>query len=331
MIGVYGVTGHTGRLVCAELARRGHSLRLAARRDEGLTALSRDYGAQVLVTGCEDESALARFAAGLAVLVNCAGPFGNTAPPLARAAIAAGTHYVDTTGDPPVVEELISDFDGLARRSGCVLAPAVGFFGALPSLLAFAAADGAEVEDVRTAYALEGWHMTPGSRAAAAALAGRRHVFSGGILVTETNAPSSVAWRFPGGAEAVPVLDGYPAPEVVLLAHRLASRSAKALMTMSTLDEIRSAPDQHEVDAAIRAQSRFVVTASVGRCGSWNSASASGYDIYGLSAALVAEMAERLLAAPAPGGVRAAFELLSPHEILPRLPGLSTTCLQPRS
>ena len=64
-----------------------------------------------------DTNALARFAAGATVVVNCAGPFAETAPILVGAALAACAHYVDITGEPPVVADLIERFDVPARAA----------------------------------------------------------------------------------------------------------------------------------------------------------------------------------------------------------------------
>ena len=58
---VYGATGFTGRLVCAELARRKAKFAVAGRDHAKLTALSASLGAaepEVLVAALDDRAAL---------------------------------------------------------------------------------------------------------------------------------------------------------------------------------------------------------------------------------------------------------------------------------
>jgi hypothetical protein len=53
-------------------------------------------------------ASLDRAIAGAAAVINCAGPFGDTAPPLIEAALRAGIHYLDVTGEALVA---MSTFD----------------------------------------------------------------------------------------------------------------------------------------------------------------------------------------------------------------------------
>ena len=60
------------------------------------------------------------------VLLNCAGPFRLTAPPLVSACRRTGTHYTDTTGELSVIHWIVS-LDDEAQRREVMLLPGVGF------------------------------------------------------------------------------------------------------------------------------------------------------------------------------------------------------------
>src|SRR5262249_45408871 len=70
--------------------------------------------------------ARARLLRGCRLVLNAAGPFVDTAGPLAAACLATGTHYLDVTGEPAV-------FAALQRRSrealrrGVMMLPGAGF------------------------------------------------------------------------------------------------------------------------------------------------------------------------------------------------------------
>src|SRR3546814_17246095 len=75
-------------------------------------------------------------------VINCSGPFGDTAPPLIEATLQAGIAYLDVTAEPLVTMEVFASYADAARAAGVVVAPAFGFFGALGDLLATAAMGG---------------------------------------------------------------------------------------------------------------------------------------------------------------------------------------------
>jgi short subunit dehydrogenase-like uncharacterized protein len=63
---------------------------------------------------------------GVSVVLNCAGPYVQTALPLAEACLRAGAHYLDLTGETSVLQSL-ADLDAAARARGVMLLPAAGF------------------------------------------------------------------------------------------------------------------------------------------------------------------------------------------------------------
>src|SRR5262245_27962666 len=100
-VAVYGATGYTGRLVAAELRRRGADFVLAGRNEAKLRMVAEDLGDDLPVSavGLDDPAGLRALLEPCAAVISCAGPFELHGGPVVEAAVAAGTHYLDTTGE----------------------------------------------------------------------------------------------------------------------------------------------------------------------------------------------------------------------------------------
>ena len=93
---VFGASGHTGRFVVAELARRGMMGVLAGRDPDKLRALHKTYPPfETRIASVDDPASLDRALLGASLVINCAGPFLETAVPLMEAALRARIHYLD--------------------------------------------------------------------------------------------------------------------------------------------------------------------------------------------------------------------------------------------
>ncbi|MGA5302557.1 saccharopine dehydrogenase family protein [Nucisporomicrobium flavum] len=150
---VYGATGFVGALVAEYLA--GHApeqtrIALAGRSAERLEGVRRRLGVQwpVIVADASDEAALADLAAATRVVISTVGPYAKHGRALVHACAAAGTDYVDLTGEVLFVRRSIDDNHDLARSTGARIIHSCGF-DSIPSdigvhvLHAQAAADGA--------------------------------------------------------------------------------------------------------------------------------------------------------------------------------------------
>jgi hypothetical protein len=95
-VAVFGATGHTGRFVVAELMRRGITP-VAVARDRAKLAASElaNRGGQTRAASIDDPGSLDRAFGDVAAVINCAGPFLDTADAVAAAALRAGAHYLD--------------------------------------------------------------------------------------------------------------------------------------------------------------------------------------------------------------------------------------------
>ena len=123
---IYGATGFTGSLVAREAVRRGLRPVLAGRNIEALQALGAKLGLDHRGFSLQSAEDVIDGMRGIDTVLNCAGPFSQTAKPFVDACLKAGTHYLDITGEAAVFEALAAR-DAEARSAGIVLLPGVGF------------------------------------------------------------------------------------------------------------------------------------------------------------------------------------------------------------
>jgi hypothetical protein len=165
--------------VCKELGARGHEVVLLGRRRAALQELAKVIGAkEVRVADCDLPSTLQPACEGLAALVACAGPYTRFGFPVAEAAVANGTHYVDVTGEPQYVLRLIQQLDGPARDRGVALVPGVAAMCVTGDLAAADAVSrvGGAVQSVVVGYRLAVLRPSPGTVSSYA------HIFADGAL-----------------------------------------------------------------------------------------------------------------------------------------------------
>ena len=326
-VAVYGAGGHTGRFVLAELRRRGMPA-VAVGRD-GATL---PPGVPGRVAAIADARALDAAFAGCAVVINCAGPFLDTARPVIEAAIRAGASYIDVTAEQASAMDVFEAFDAPARAAGVAVIPAAGFYGGLADLLATALLGAHGQADVLTvAVALDHWWPTIGTRKTGERNNVPRLVVEAGRLVPMALPAARSTWRFdaPHGEQAVVEL---PFSEVITISRHLRVGRLRAHLTQSSLDEIRDStmPSPTATDALGRSAQRFEMVVQARHGGTTHTAVARGQDIYAVSAPLVVEAAARLLrpgfaghGALAPGQAFTAGEFLralAPEHLRVELP-----------
>ncbi len=115
-IGVIGASGATGRVVAEELAARGAGALVLAGRDPARVRAAVAGADAVRAVDVFDGRSLAALCADCDVVVNCAGPSAAVRDRVARAAVAAGAHYVDPGGDEEVVADLVDRWGEPAER-----------------------------------------------------------------------------------------------------------------------------------------------------------------------------------------------------------------------
>jgi short subunit dehydrogenase-like uncharacterized protein len=125
---VFGATGYTGRLTAEALVARGEHPVLAARSPGKLEALARELGGldTAVADVAQPESVRALVQRG-DVLVATVGPFMRYGRAAVEAAVTAGAHYIDSTGEPPFIREVFERYGAAAARSGAALLTAMGY------------------------------------------------------------------------------------------------------------------------------------------------------------------------------------------------------------
>lgn len=123
---IYGANGYTAELVIERALAAGATPVLAGRTEAKLRPLAERFGLPLRVFPVDDAKVVARNLAGIAVVLNCAGPFVRTAGGMAAGCIRAGAHYLDITGEIDVFEALAA-LDAAAATAGVMLMPGAGF------------------------------------------------------------------------------------------------------------------------------------------------------------------------------------------------------------
>lgn len=320
-VAVFGATGHTGRFVVAELLRRGIVPIAVGRNRAKLAELGlRDRGIELREASTEDAASLQRALAGAAAVINCAGPFLDTAEAVASAALRARIHYLDVTAEQASVRATFEAFDAPARDAGVVVAPAMGFFGGFADLLVTVAMNDWEAADeISIGIALDSWHPTRGTRITGERNTAPRLCMADGQLVPVPRPPAETKWRFPEPFGWQKVVE-LPFSEVVLVARHIRTSELHTHFSSGALRDIRdpTTPPPEAADATGRSAQTFLVEAIVKRGGQTRRVAAQGRDIYAFSAPLVCEAVQRILdgrirgrGAHAPGALFDAGDFLS--------------------
>lgn len=326
MIAVYGATGYTGRLVAEELARRGLKARLCGRNGGKLRALKASLGVDwdVRAAAVDDTPALRKAFDGASVVLSCAGPFTYYGAPVIEAALAAGAHYCDTTGEQPYMKRVFDFLDAPARERGVAVVPAVGFDYVPGDLAASLAARGREpLEEMLLAYVVEGFGATRGTMHSAL------EMLRGGDLeyVDGDWRPASgaiVRERFAfGDGLGEQALAPYPGGEIVTVPRHVKTRAVRQRLaasflaphpslasvvpfTVPVMATLLNTPLRDLADAVIdrlpegpsddaRRASRFTITAVArGEDGEESRVVVRGSDVYGLTAVMAVEIARTM-------------------------------------
>jgi hypothetical protein len=297
-VGVFGANGHTGAFVVAELMQRGFTPIAIARDAARLEARGfHRQGVTTRVASVDDPGSLDRAFAGVSAIVNCAGPFLDTAAEVCAAALRAGVHYLDVTAEQASASATLDVFDAAARQAGVTIVPAMGFYGGLADLLCSTATSGWDrVHEVRIGIALDSWWPTHGTRATGQRNTAPRLVIEGGTLVPLGDPAPRTTLQFatPFGSQTVTEV---PFTEIPLIARHLRVARLHTWLADTALHDLRdpSTPPPVAADESGRSAQQFLVDVlAIGPDGT-RLATARGRDIYAVTAPLVVEAAQRLI------------------------------------
>jgi short subunit dehydrogenase-like uncharacterized protein len=133
---VWGATGYTGRLVAEHLLNTygvggdvtwAAGARSAAKQDEVLAGIGAPAALTRIIADAADPASLDEMVRRAAVVISTVGPYQLYGAPLVAACAAAGTDYVDLTGESNWIAEMIGAHEAAAKASGARLVFSCGF------------------------------------------------------------------------------------------------------------------------------------------------------------------------------------------------------------
>ncbi|MCM3419777.1 saccharopine dehydrogenase family protein [Sphingopyxis alaskensis] len=138
---VYGASGYTGKLIAAHLAQYGIPFIAAGRSrerlEEQMAKVPELAGAAYEIVAVDhDEAALTELFTGATVVYNVTGPFMQLGEPVVAASLAAGAHYLDTTGEADWMAFIRDKFGAAFAAKGLLLCPAASYMWAAGNLAA---------------------------------------------------------------------------------------------------------------------------------------------------------------------------------------------------
>lgn len=327
-ITVYGATGYTGRLVAAELGRRKVDFIVAGRSRDKLESLADtfdpDSTPEVHSVANSDSRGLQELFARSSAVITCVGPFSLHGEPVLAAAVEAGTHYLDTTGEQPFVRKAFDVYGPLALKRGSAVIPAMGFDyvpgDMLAALTAAALGEGEIVDKVRLGY------HAPFQPSQGTMRSGIEMIKGGDVEWRERALrPASQAVARPdfdfGGKLGTQKMMHYPSAEHITVPTHLSPRSVETGLTISSFapnaasqalmpgvtralglamrtplrilmsKAISAMPEGADDDG--RNASRFAIGCEVTAAGKTARGRLTGTDVYGLTAALIVDGAIR--------------------------------------
>src|SRR4051794_16259586 len=183
---VFGATGYTGDLTARALVDRGASPVLAARNETRVRALAEELGGlEWAVADVERPDSVRALVERGDVLVSTVGPFARLGASAIEAAIGAGAHYLDSTGESPFVRAVFERYGARAQAAGCGLVTAFGYDW-VPGNLAGAPA----LREAETATRVHIGYFAPGAGGGTSSLSGGTRASAGAMALER-----GFAWR----------------------------------------------------------------------------------------------------------------------------------------
>ncbi len=322
-VAVYGATGYTGKLVAAELRRRGAEFVLAGRSAPKLEIIAEDVGgAETRAVSIDDAAGLRALLEPCAAVIACAGPFQLHGEPILAAAADTGTHYIDTTGEQPFMRMVFEQYGERFSESGAAAVTAMGFDYVPGDMIAGLTAAGlGPLDELTLAYWTRGFGASRGTTMSALGMIDGSDVEWRDDALRP--APQSVGrgkWRFaePVGEQR---MVRYPAGEHVTVPLHVDTRNVRTTLSASTavphprlafaapfvmpvVQLATRTPLKRAMAAAVarlpegpaeddRRRSRFTIDCEAVSGTTRRRGSISGRDVYGLTARTTVEAALR--------------------------------------
>lgn len=332
-VAVYGATGYQGKLIVAELIRRGVRAVLVG-RDEGRLAQAASLtGVPDLerrVAALDDRDALVAAFADCAAVINSAGPFTHTGAAVVDAAVAARTPYVDTAGEQAYLKSLFDEFDTAARSAGVPVVPGVND-GCLPGdLVAHLVADEIdEIDTITISHEIAG--DAPMSRGSVRSAIATADAFrTGGLVYLEGRWRAGVPLTrrtvtIPDRSKPV-ALAPAPLAEVVTIPRHVRARRVEGAIKAGLAATVAEPIPENVVEslpvgptAEERRRQRFTYVLEAAGPSGTARGTIQGTDTYGTTATIAALAAIRLAGRAGPSGALAAAHAFDARSFLDEL------------
>lgn len=133
---IYGATGYTGTLILRKARALGMRPIIGGRTAQALADLTFAENMEARIFSVDSVEEAVRYLQGIEVVLNCAGPFSETAPNLIKACIQTGTHYIDIASESSVLDELLNANRSEFAKSSIAAICGAGSDGTLSECLA---------------------------------------------------------------------------------------------------------------------------------------------------------------------------------------------------
>jgi short subunit dehydrogenase-like uncharacterized protein len=136
-VAILGATGYSGTITAEYMAgkRKNERIAIAGRSLDKLDELKADLvkinpansDITVVVVDATNFDQVKALAAKSKVMISFVGPYRKFGEPVVRACVEAGCNYLDTTGEPPFVQEIIEKYHDEAQKKKLMLLPGCGY------------------------------------------------------------------------------------------------------------------------------------------------------------------------------------------------------------
>ena len=297
-IAIYGAYGHTGKFIVSELYRQGYkNLILSGRDQEKLIALNKEYpDLKIKTADINDSKTLDNAFFDSKIIVNCAGPYLDTAEPVIKSALRLGSHYIDLSAEQKAVMDVFEQFSEQAERDKILVIPAAAFYGGLADLLSTSlTSDWNQIDEINVYIGLDSWHPTKGTRLTGDRNHYKRLTFKDNRL-QELVPGTSKEWDFknPIGIKEVVAL---PLSEIITISRHLNVNTVNTYLSQNSLTDLRNkdTPEPKPIDEKNRSSQQFSVQVIATKDNIKRTITAVGQDIYAVTAPLVVEGINRIL------------------------------------
>jgi short subunit dehydrogenase-like uncharacterized protein len=126
---LFGATGYTGRLTAEALVARGERPVLAGRSADKLERMAAELGGglETEVADVADPASVRALIEAGDVMLTTVGPFARWGDAAAEAAVEAGAHYLDSTGEPAFIRRVFEHYGPGAQEAGIGMLTAFGY------------------------------------------------------------------------------------------------------------------------------------------------------------------------------------------------------------